>query len=585
MKHIRLLIVLLVLSDLSIAQKTDENFVPQQYKTSTCRSSFPKTKLDGENNVVNVEKFLRKNITNLNDEQIGLKLNYVNESPGGFHYSFTQTFKGIQVYQSEIKANIDRKNIIRSVFDNSENTSDWNLNIANTDENSVIAIHPETDLPVVAEKKIDNQYFETLRVNDEIIFQHDLRSYFAAPDSLVTGRVFNPDPLTTSQQLYGPPYADDSNRTNILLDAQMDTVTFKAKFDSSLSLFKLESDYVRVRDFGAPIIPIATSTVPEFYFDRSQSGFEDVNAFYHVSAMQKHIHSLGFNCADGLVEIDPHGYGASDQSIFNPGIFPMQIVFGDGGVDDAEDADVCVHEYAHFVSESAAPGSNYGQQRNALDEGFGDYIAASYSNDINPHNNFQIFNWDGHNEFWNGRVMNTGNVYDTSINRSIYKNGEIWASALYAIHNEIGRLVTDSLILETHYNYAQQISMPDAAQVLIDADTTLFNGRYFCVIYKHLLVRNLVDFNPAYLSCLTDVMSLEELNLHFFQDGSSFTLLNPNETKLQLQILNINGQLISGSPINQTAYHHEDANLPGGIYLVVLQSKDAIKTFKWCKAK
>ncbi|MES2622196.1 MAG: T9SS type A sorting domain-containing protein [Bacteroidota bacterium] len=585
MKNSLLFIALLVISGFACAQKTDENFTPIQYKTSTCKSSFPKIKLERENNAASVEKFLRKSIGSLTGEQVDLKLNYVNESPGGFHYSFTQTFIGIRIYQSEIKVNVDRKNIVRSIFDNSENTSEWNLNIVNAGENSVIAIHPETNLPVITEKKIENQYFETLRMNGEIIFQHDLRAYFGVTDSLVRGSIFNPDPLTSSQQPYGAPYADDSNRTSALFDAQMDTVIFKAKFDSTLSLFKLESDYVRVRDFGAPVIPIATSSLPEFYFDRSQSGFEDVNAFYHISAMQNHIHSLGFNCADGLVEIDPHGYGASDQSIFNPGIFPMQIVFGDGGVDDAEDADVCVHEYAHFVSESASPGSNYGQQRNAVDEGFGDYIAASYSNSINPHNNFQIFNWDGHNEFWNGRVMNTGNVYDTSLNRSIYRNGEIWSSALYAIHNEIGKLVTDSLIFETHYNYAQEISMRDAAQILIDADTTLFNGNYFCIIYKHLLVRNLVDFNPAYLSCLTDVVNLEELNVHFFQNGNSFTLLNSNEAKLQLQILNINGQLVSGTAINQTAYHHEDKSLPGGIYLVVLQSKNAVKTFKWSKAK
>ena len=68
--------------------------------------------------------------------------------------------------------------------------------------------------------------------------------------------------------------------------------------------------------------------------------------------------------------------GGADNSYFSPTTKPQRIYFGEGGVDDAEDADVCVHEYAHFISYNAANGSNVGAERNSLDEGFGDYNKA-----------------------------------------------------------------------------------------------------------------------------------------------------------------------------------------------------------------
>src|SRR5690606_4713427 len=139
---------------------------------------------------------------------------------------------------------------------------------------------------------------------------------------------------------------------------------------------------------------------------------------------------------------------SADNSIFYPAPSPKRIAFGIGGVDDAEDADVCIHEYAHFVSETASPGSNIGSQRNALDEGFGDYLAASYSTSINTFNRQWVYNWDGHNEFWNGRSVNSSKVYPHDTVSSIYRNGEMWSSALMKIYDEIGRAATDSLILQ-----------------------------------------------------------------------------------------------------------------------------------------
>ncbi len=574
----KLILSLFLLNSLyPFAQKTDADYSPAQYRNTTCRSSFIKVKLEGDNNVATVSAYLKQNIINLKDYRTGLKLNYINQSPGGFHYSFTQTFNGVAIYQSEIKVNVDRQNVIHSLFDNSENTSGWTLNTANANANSVIALRYE--VPVLCNREIRSSGREVLEANGEIFFERDMNAYFTQ-DSVVSGKVFRPDPLTSSQQSYACPYCDNNNSTNAQLDAQLQTVNFTATYTGSQ--FILENQFVHVMDFDPPTVAPATSNNGQFYFDRSQSGFEDVNAFYHINTMRSHIHSLGFSCADSEIDIDTHAVGGADNSYFSPVSTPNQIYYGEGGVDDAEDADVCVHEYGHFISESAAPGSNNGQQRSALDEGFGDYLAGSYSKSISTFNDNWMFNWDGHNEFWNGRVLNSIWVYPTDMTNSIYHNGQIWSAVLWCINGAIGRDATDSLILQTHYAYAQNISFTDAAQLLMDADTILTNGAYACDIYHCLFQHGLQPVNP-FINCGVGISEAENFPVHFMNQENSFSIINPNSDKIELQILNVSGQFIWTGDESQPVFNYNNSNLASGIYLVNVKVRGVMKTFKWSK--
>lgn len=567
------------------AQKTDENYSPAYYKTLGCKSSFVKVKFEGENTVANIQKYLQSSLENLKDRRVGLRLNYRNESPGGFHYSFTQLFNGIDVYQSEIKVNTDRQNTIHSMFDNSENTSQWNLSIESANENSVIVIHPATKQVVLAERKIENHSRENLTANGEIIFSRDMNMYVSV-DSMVSGKVFNPDPLTTVGQVYGGMYVDNGDANASWLDGEEQTVNFRANFTGSQ--FTLESAHVRVVDFDLPTVAPATSSIPQFYFNRSQSGFEDVNAFYHISTMQNHIHSLGFNAADGLVDIDPHAYNGADNSLFLSTYNPKRIYYGTGGVDDAEDADVCVHEYGHFVSDGAAPGSNIGFERNALDEAFGDYLAGSYSRSLNTFNDFWVFNWDGHNEFWNGRILNSTKVYPDDLDQnSYYKNSSIWSAVLMCINSSIGRDATDSLILQTHYAYSQNILMDAAAQLLIDADTLLTGGKYYCPIYNCLFQHGLNPANP-FSPCGVGINELNEFPVKFFNHNNSFSIINTNLYEMKIEVLNVNGQVVAVLNDSKAVLNYGNENLASGIYLVNVNltadtTAKLSKTFKWSK--
>ena len=68
-------------------------------------------------------------------------------------------------------------------------------------------------------------------------------------------------------------------------------------------------------------------------------------------------------------------YGA-DNSFFNDARH-FDIRFGKGGVDDAEDAEVIVHEYGHAVHAAQVPGFGSSLDAGSIGESFGDYLAVT----------------------------------------------------------------------------------------------------------------------------------------------------------------------------------------------------------------
>ena len=93
---------------------------------------------------------------------------------------------------------------------------------------------------------------------------------------------------------------------------------------------------------------------------RHDDQFEQVMAYYWVTQAQLYIQSLGFgstlpavNKRQQLVRINQFG---GDNSFYRNGTKKLTITFGKGGVDDAEDAEVVVHEYGHSVQDDQVPG-------------------------------------------------------------------------------------------------------------------------------------------------------------------------------------------------------------------------------------
>lgn len=561
------------------AQKNENSPIAVDYKAA-CVLTLPKAKLHA-NTPADAGKFLLGYISNLNGSKVGLELTNSTQSPGGMHYSYIQTYAGVPVYQSQIKVNITRSNIVNSVLDNSFDTKQWQVDVSDAKDNSVIALLPQTEVAVLAEVLL-NGHYEELSYKGSVIYRRDVNSYLQ--DSLVSGKVFYPDPLTTANQVYGGIYIDNNDQNAPWLDEQQQIVSFKASYDNGV--FNLENQYLKLVDLEEPTVAPVTSATPVFMYNRSQPGFEDVNVFYHLSRYRNYVNSLGFSMANQQVYADPHGSFGDDQSYFSPGNGQPRLVYGTGYVDDAEDADVIVHEYGHFLSANAAPGSNSGQQRLALDEAFGDYLAASYSLTLGgTFNSGDVFNWDGHNVYWAGRNVRTGKKYPTDVVNSIYRTSEIWSAALMGIHDEIGGPATDSLIFEAHYAYAANMLLPDAGTLLIEADAALTGGKYYCPIYKHLVIHGLANFNannPCGFTGIND--NAEVLPIAFTQQHNAFTLSNYGNEELSFEVLNIAGQqVVSNTAVNQPIYKYENDWLPSGMYLVAVHYGNNTKVYKWVK--
>lgn len=516
------------------------------------------------------------------------------ESPAAYHYLFQQQILSIPIYHADIKVNVTKQGKIISVYSNLADvsslpklaafpsvtidalTENWlsENNSINYTEKSYCYIPTTSSLtPAIKIKYKDNYSI----VHEVIIdqtgnIQTHVTSVFFGQDSLVTGEVFNPDPLTSANVVYGGAYQDSSDADIVVLNNQRQTKTFKAAFDGTT--FSLKNQYIELRDNNGDAIFPVTSTSPVFDFTRHQSGFEDVNAFFHLSLQSDYIRSLGFNATSQLVYPDPHG-GTADNSFFNE---PNTIYFGTGGIDDAEDADVLIHEYTHFVSYTAAPSTNSGLERNSIDEGTCDYFAASYSKAISSYNSTKLFNWDGNPPFWNGRVVNTTKHYPQNVSNNIYKDGEMWSATLMQIHDELGKATTDSLVLQTMYLFASNMTYPQVAQALLTADTILTGGNNFCVLYKYLFNRGYLPLmaNPCGINGIDNV---QRIPIQLLQNPNGFSIESTEKE------VHINGYMLIdavGNIIhkdNATRFDKKD-NFSQGLYFVQVDTNLGNKTFK-----
>jgi hypothetical protein len=278
---------------------------------------------------------------------------------------------------------------------------------------------------------------------------------FVTPNSFVSGaaKVFNPDPLSQDRVAYAGNYVDNNDLTNAQFDAARTQVVLP-EIELASGVYKLKSTYVEIQDLSAPSKGLFTQSTPNFFFDRGNDAFEAANAFYHLDNSMRYINNtLGIRCIpltnSGVLFFDPSGANEADNSYYTAGT----LNFGEGGVDDAEDADVVLHEMGHGIHDWMTGG--HASSFTGLGEGSGDYWAVSYSRSLNQWTssdaaNNWVFSWDGHNDFWAGRVTNYNRTYPQTgaTNTAIHTYGQIWATSLMKIYDVIGRTKTDKAFLE-----------------------------------------------------------------------------------------------------------------------------------------
>ena len=111
-------------------------------------------------------------------------------------------------------------------------------------------------------------------------------------------------------------------------------------------------------------------------------------AYYWVTQAQLYLQGLGFGSELRPINRESQDIRANQLGIDNSYSWDKHDIlrFGKGGVDDAEDAEVILHEYGHAVQDSQQTPFGFGftPEAGAIGEGFADYFAGTVSAHVSP---------------------------------------------------------------------------------------------------------------------------------------------------------------------------------------------------------
>jgi len=221
----------------------------------------------------------------------------------------------------------------------------------------------------------------------------------------------------------------------------------------------------------------AANTGSGFIYTRDQDQFEQTMGYYWVTQAQRYIQSLGFgstlravNKRQQLLRINQFG---GDNSFYREGTGKLTITLGKGGVDDAEDAEVIVHEYGHSVQDNQVPGFGSTPEAGAIGEAFGDYLAVTVSDRFaRTADEPCVADWDSTSYTSTVphclRRVDGSKHYPEDLVGEVHADGEIWSRALWDIHNALGATLADTIIIRAQFGFTAGISMPAAARKTID---------------------------------------------------------------------------------------------------------------------
>ncbi len=295
-----------------------------------------------------------------------------------------------------------------------------------------------------------------------------------------TGNVFDPDPLSTALATYGDPgFVDGGDADTPELNGELINMVLR-DIDLTGGIHSLIGPWAEILDYDPPFKGTFSQPGSAFDFNRFEDGFEAANTYYQIDNYMRYMNlTLGldvrpYQYATG-VRYDPHGFNGADNSSYSTSTGRLR--FGEGGVDDAEDADVIIHELGHGIHDWVTSGGL--SQVNGLSEGTGDYFAQSYSRSLDlwdpsdPAYHW-VFSWDGHNPFWSGRRTNYTGHYPEDLTGSIHTDGQIWSTCNMRVWDTLGREQTDKAMLEglamTTFNTNQEVAAQAVLQAAMDMD-------------------------------------------------------------------------------------------------------------------
>ena len=284
------------------------------------------------------------------------------------------------------------------------------------------------------------------------------------------GQVFMVNPVQSS----GDQSLTDQNDADAAVPASAYAVVQLRNLDGS---GYLRGSWANVESAtGTP----AYSTTSTFVYTRHADQFEQVMGYFWVNQAQEYLQSLGFGTTlPGVVhqsfpvKVDQYGGDNSYQTDK-----PYRVRLGKGGVDDAEDAEVIVHEYGHAVHASQVPGFGASLDAGSIGESFGDYFAVSVGLAAAKQYGWPVrtelpcvADWDSTS--YTSTVPHCLRRLDTNLTVAdrqgeVHFDGQIWSRALWDVR--LGYVASgkttaawDTTLIDSQFGYAPGTSFSAAA--------------------------------------------------------------------------------------------------------------------------
>jgi hypothetical protein len=309
-----------------------------------------------------------------------------------------------------------------------------------------------------------------------------------------TGMVFVPNPV---QSLGDETLTDQKDADAAVPAAAYHQVTLTNLDGSGF----LRGDWAAVvSETGNP----AYSPANTFDYTRHQDEFEQVMAYYWITESQKYIQSLGFGSTRRAINKRPQALRIDQwgqDNSFATDHPKNELRFGKGGVDDAEDAEVILHEYGHAIH-FAQSFSFASEQAGAISEGFGDYWAVTVGDVVTRAVGVPeleplpcVADWDS--------VSYTSTVphclrrvdrdlhFPADLSGEVHHDGQIWSRALWDIRRALGNVRADTVILQGSFAFPGT-TMPELASRTVAAAGQLYGAAAAAAVTRAFEARGIL---------------------------------------------------------------------------------------------
>ncbi|GAA4110806.1 M36 family metallopeptidase [Nocardioides fonticola] len=300
----------------------------------------------------------------------------------------------------------------------------------------------------------------------------------------VQAQVFDPNPVVTARDTSLRSPFETGTGVDVPLDsaeltAQLKTRPMRHLDASALQQGRLLGPWA---DIVAPVGYLTALGEPLGY-SRTDPRFVGLMSYLHVDRYQSWLQSLGIKDANAepqrIVPTLAQGY---DNSFYQPG--NDIIVFGGGGVPDAEDAEVILHEYGHAMQDAQVPGYGATDAGGSMGEGFGDFNAANYfAMTSDGFNDLCAAEWDATAYSTDDppclRRLDSTKRFPADIEGEVHADGEMWSAFLWRVRDHLGRTAKQKsvnaikLVTSMHELLTPQAEYGDAVAGLIRAARAL----------------------------------------------------------------------------------------------------------------